>query len=263
MAHFDGEPVQLEQINPEQVAAFMARYTAGKSPGTVKATGISLRSYFRYRAILGEQTTILIAVLPRVAQWRLAGLPSVLSEEEINRLLQAFDRNRRTGKRDYAITRCLLDLGLRRAEVAQLCLQDIDWQHGVLHIHAKGRRMDTLPLPQATGEAILDYLQHGRPQTTRHEVFVRHRPPSNAPAHLDIVRNAIRYAAQRCGLDERIRGTHILRHTLAGQLVQGGARFKEIADLLRHRSIDTTILYAKVDLPALYEVAMPWPGRRP
>jgi hypothetical protein len=84
MAHFDGEPVQLEQINPEQVAAFMARYTAGKSPGTVKATGISLRSYFRYRAILGEQTAILIAVLPRVAQWRLAGLPSVLSEEEIN-----------------------------------------------------------------------------------------------------------------------------------------------------------------------------------
>jgi site-specific recombinase XerD len=91
---------------------------------------------------------------------------------------------------------------------------------------------------------------------------VRHRPPLNAPADPDIVRNAIRYAAKRCGLEHRIRGTHILRHTLAGRLVQGGARFKEIADLLRHRQLDTTTIYAKVDLKMLAQVALPWPGRQ-
>ncbi len=105
-------------------------------------------------------------------------------------------------------------------------------------------------------------MQEGRPSTTRRELFVRHRPPINAPADPDIVRNAVRYVAKRCGLEQRINGTHILRHTLAARLVQGGARFKEIADLLRHRNLDTTTIYAKVALPELARVALPWPGRR-
>jgi integrase/recombinase XerD len=121
-------------------------------------------------------------------------------------LLGSFDRTSATGKRDYAITRCLLDLGLRRAEVAHLRLDDVDWEAGTLHFHAKGKRIDVLPLPHATGAAIIDYLRNGRPQTTRRELFVRHRPPNNAPADLDIIRNAVRYAAQRCGLEHRIRG---------------------------------------------------------
>ena len=215
-----------------------------------------------FKAIQGKPMKSLIAALPRVAQWRLARLPQYLSATEIERLLSAFDRSSATGKRDYAITRCLLDLGLRRIEVAHLRLDDVDWRAGILSIHGKGKRIDVLPLPEATGSAIAKYLQDGRPQTTRRELFVRHRPPANAPANLDIVRNAVRYAAARCGLERRIRGTHIFRHTVAGRLVQGGARFKEIADLLRHRSLDTTTIYAKVDLQALARVALPWPGRQ-
>jgi integrase len=141
-------------------------------------------------------------------------------------------------------------------------LDDIDWRTGTLHIHAKGQRIGLLPLPGATGKAITENLRTGRPQTSRRELFVRHRPPINAPAGLDIVRNAVRYAAKRCGLERRIRGTHILRHTVAARMVQGRAPFKEIADLLRHRSLDTTAIYAKVDLPALTQVAWPWPGRQ-
>lgn len=260
--HFGTGPVDLNSINPADVARFMFLYTEGWKPGSIKGAGISLRSYFTFRAIQGEQTTALIAALPRVAQWRLAGLPLVLSQEEITQLLHAFDRSHATGKRDYAITRCLLDLGLRRAEVAQLTLEDVDWHAGTLRFHAKGKRIDLLPLPEATGQAIAEYLQDGRPQTTRREIFVRHRPPLNAPAGLDIVRNAVRYAAKRCGLEHRIRGTHILRHTLACRLVQAGVRFKEIADLLRHRELNTTTIYAKADLPALAQVALPWPGRQ-
>jgi integrase/recombinase XerD len=252
--------IRIPTLAPSDVARFMTRYTAGLAPGSIKAAGISLRSYFLFKASRGQSTKALIAALPRVAQWRLAGLPKVLSVAEIKRLLNAFDRSTATGKRDYAITRCLVDLGLRRTDVAHLRLDEVDWRAGTLTIHGKGKRIDILPLPQATGHAITDYVRDGRPQTTRREIFVRHRPPVNAAADLDLVRNAVRYAAKRCGLDHRIRGTHIMRHTVACRMVQRGAPFKEIADLLRHRSLDTTTIYAKVDLPSLSRVALPWPG---
>lgn len=258
---FDSGPVHLKRLGPSDVIRFIAHYTADWAPASIRAATTSLRCYFAFRASQSEQTSALIAALPRVAQWRLAGLPQVLSNVEIEQLLGAFDRGQATGKRDYAIARCLLDLGLRRTEVARLCLDDVNWRIGTLTIRSKGKRIDVLPLPDATGRAIAEYLLDGRPNTTRRELFVRHRPPLNAPADPDIVRNAIRYAAKRCGLEHCIRGTHILRHTLAGRLVQGGARFKEIADLLRHRSLDTTTIYAKVDLEALAQVALPWPGR--
>ncbi len=256
----DPGPLYPSTIEPADVIRFMTHYTAAWVPASIRAASASLRSYFAFRAIKAEQTAALSAALPRVAQWRLAGLPQQLSEVEIQQLLGAFDRHTATGKRDYAMTRCLLDLGLRRSEVAHLQLDDVDWRSGILTIRSKGKRLDVLPLPQTTGRAIAQYLQDGRPRTTRREVFVRHRPPINASAGPDIVRNAVRYAAKRCGLQDRIRGTHILRHTLAGRLVQRGAPFKEIADLLRHRSLDTTTIYAKVDLQTLSSVALPWPG---
>jgi site-specific recombinase XerD len=209
---FDNRAVQVSSLAPADVTRFMAQYTANLVPASIRSVYTSLRSYFTFKASRGEQTTALIAALPRVAQWRLAGLPKQLSPEEIKQLLGAFDRSSATGRRDYAITRCLLDLGLRRTEVARLQLDDVDWSAGTLDIHSKGKRIDVLPLPKTTGRAIAQYLQDGRPQTTRREVFVRHRPPINAPADPDIVRNAVRYAATRCGLGHRIRGTHILRH---------------------------------------------------
>lgn len=258
---FGSGPVHLAMVGPSDVIRFITYYTADWAPASIPAATTSLRCYFAFRASQSEQTSALAAALPCVAQWRLAGLPPVLSNADIERLLGAFDRRKATGKRDYAIARCLLDLGLRRTEVACLCLEDVDWLTGTLNIRSKGKRIDVLPLPDATGRAIAEYLINGRPNTTRRELFVRHRPPLNTKAGPDIVRSAIRYAAKRCGLDHSVRGTHILRYTLAGRLVQGGARFKEIADLLRHRSLDTTTIYAKVDLEALSQVALPWPGR--
>ena len=252
--------MQFSSLQPLDVTRFMAQYTATWVPASIRVVCTSLRSYFTFKASRGEQTSAVIAVLPQVAQWRLAGLPKQLSDEEVKQLLGAFDRRSATGRRDYAITRCLLDLGLRRSEVARLQLEDVDWCAGTLNIRSKGKRVDVLPLPKATGRAIAQYLQDGRPQTTCRELFVRHRPPINTPANPGIVSKAVFYAAIRCGLEHRIQGTHILRHTLAGQLVQRGTRFKEIADLLRHRNLDTTTIYTKVDFPALEQVALPWPG---
>jgi site-specific recombinase XerD len=227
----------------------------------VKLLNTALRSYFAFKTIQGELTSHLAAALPTAAIWRLAQLPKMLTREEIDRLLGAYDRTTAIGVRDYAIARCLIDLGLRTIEVARLRLDDVDWREGVLHITAKGRRVDLLPLPKTTGRAIAIYLRRGRPSSTRRELFVRHRAPLSAPLDSDIVSHTIWCAARRCGLQDRIRGAHILRHTVAGQLVQAGAPLKDIADLLRHRDLDTTTIYAKVDLPALRRVALPWPGR--
>ena len=259
---FGTRPIRISMLTPPDVHRFMRSYTVGWAPASIKSAANSLRSYLLFKASQGELTQALVAALPRVAQWRLAGVPEVLSPPEVQRLLRAFDRGSRTGRRDYAITRCLMDLGLRRTEVAHLRLEDVDWRAGTLSIHGKGRRIDTMPLPKLTGRAIVAYLRYGRPQTTRREIFVRHRPPVNAPVDLDLVRNAVRNAAHRCGLEKRIRGTHIFRRTVACRMVQAGAPFKEIADLLRHRTLDTTTLYAKVDFPSLAHVALPWPGRR-
>ena len=192
---FGTSTVRISKLVPADVVRFVMRRTRGLAPGSVRSVILSLRSYFLFKASCGTPTTSLIAALPRVALWRLAGLPEVLTPVETGQLLNAFDRDSATGMRDFAITRCLLDLGLRRAEVAHLRLDDIDWRAGVLRIRGKGKRTDVVPLPRLTGQAIAAYLEHGRPQTTRRKVFVRHRPPLNAAANVDIVRNAVRNAA--------------------------------------------------------------------
>ena len=260
---FRHKPVHISGLAPRDIVQFMQKQTTsnGWKPATIKAVKGSIRSYLAFKAILGVDTARLSAAFPKVARWRLSQLPKMVSAEEIERLLGAYDRATPTGKRDYAIARCLIDLGLRRSEVARLTLDDVDWRDGVLRIPAKGRQVDVLPLPDSTGRAIVDYLRGGRPKTTRRELFVRHNAPHDVPIDLDVVRSAIRCAAARCGLQDRVRGTHILRHTVAGRLVQAGTPLKEIADLLRHRDLNTTTIYAKVDLPALTRVALPWPGK--
>jgi integrase/recombinase XerD len=257
---FPSGPVSIRTLHPKDVAHFVKRYTAGWKPVSIKSVNNALRCYFAFKTMGGEQTVSLCNALPKVALWRLAQLPKMISAPDIRRLLQSYDRTSPIGKRDYAIARCLIDLGLRRAEVSRLKLEDIDWQEGVMRLSAKGRRVDVLPLPSGTGSAIADYLRHGRPQTAYREIFVRHNAPCNVPASVDLIRSTVRQAAARCGLQDHIRGTHILRHTLAGRLVKSGTPLKEIADLLRHRDINTTTIYAKVDFPALTKVARAWPG---
>lgn len=259
---FPTGPVPVSLLTPAQVAGFMTTYAPHWTAPSKKALGNSLRSYLRYKALCGEQTAHLIAAIPRIAQWRMASLPKWLSANEVTQLLGAFDRSTATGRRDYAIARCFVDLGLRTTEIARLRLDDVAWHEGVVHIQGKGRRVDLLPLPKTTGRAIVEYLRDGRPTTSDRGLFVRHRPPVGKPVTPCIVRNAVRYAARRCGLRQCFHGPHILRHTVAKRLLQGGATLKEIADVLRHRCLDTTGIYAKVDVAALTRVALPWPGSR-
>jgi len=154
-----------------------------------------------------------------------------------------------------------VDLGLRSFEVAALRLEDIDWKNSTLTVRVgKSRRADVLPLPAVTGHAIANYLHKARPATESRAVFVRHRAPLDAPVDAGVIRSVVRQAAARSGLTGRLHGPHRLRHSAATHMLQGGATLKEIADVLRHRSLDTTAIYAKVDLTRLSAIAQPWPG---
>lgn len=225
--------------------------------------GNCLRSYFRYRALLGDSTAGLTAALPRIADWRRATLPKVLSDPELNAFFKAFDCADPVGLRDYAIARCLLDLGLRGHEVTYLTLESVDWRNATLTIGStKSKRVQQLPLPVSTGEAIARYLRQGRPQTPNRALFVRHRAPFDKPLGVPAIRNSMNRAFVRCGLRDRFCNTHVLRRTMATRLQRSGASVKEIADLLRHQSLDTANTYARVDLEGLRAVALPWPGSR-
>ena len=164
-----------------------------------------------------------------------------------------------SGRRGDAIVRCALDLGLRSCEVAKLNLDDIDWQAGTITLRkTKNHREDVLPLPATTGQAIAQYLQFERPQTTNRAVFVRHLTPRSQSISSDVVQKTIRQAYARAGLPYT--RAHLLRHTMASRLLAGGSSLKEVADVLRHRSLGTTLIYAKLDSRNLVTVALGWPG---
>ncbi len=222
-------------------------------------TGI--RSYLRFRAIQhNDHVEGLIAAVPNVAGWRLTGLPETLSDAEVNQLLDSFDRETASSLRDYAMIRCLADMGLRASEVVQIQLDDLNWRQGTLQIpRTKSRRGYVIPLPELTGCAIADYLRLARRATASRAVFVRHYAPVDVPLAVGRVHQAVRAAYIRCGWADRS-GTHLLRHSVARRLLRSGSSLKEVADVLRHQSIDTTAIYTKIDLRGLEAVALPWPG---
>jgi len=155
---------------------------------------------------------------------------------------------------------CMAEMGLRASEVAKLTLADIDWQQGTIEISSsKCLRVRLLPLPSRPGAAIARYLRHGRPLTDCQQLFLRHTVPVGTALSLEMVRGAMRRAYARVGFPATWTGTHLLRHTAATLMHQKGATLKEIADVLGHLCIDTTAIYAKVNLPALRTVVLPWP----
>jgi site-specific recombinase XerD len=191
-------------------------------------------------------------------------LDGLLDDARLRDLFAAFDRTTTTGRRDYAIAVCFTHLALRAGEVARISLDDIEWRSRVLTVAAgKARCADRLPIPTHLVAALADYVRHGRPKTNTRAIFVHHRAPVGAALGVSGVRGAMRQAYARAGFDHRLTGTHVLRHTAATNLLRAGASMKEIADVLRHRSLDTSAIYAKVDIPALCSVAVPWPEVRP
>lgn len=220
-------------------------------------TACALRSFLRFLHARGLVAFPLADVVPAVASWKLSGLPRGLSVDQVQALLNACDRSTAVGRRDIAVITVLRRLGLRAGEAATLALEDIDWRAGTLTIHGKGGRTDRLPLPVDVGAVVVDYLIHGRPHTSARTVFVRARAPFTG---LDrgSVSCIVARAARRAGL-----GTvhaHRLRHTAATETLKAGASLEEVAQLMRHDSVATTVIYAKTDQNRLAQIARPWPG---
>jgi integrase len=217
----------------------------------------ALRALLRYLYLEGRLAADLTGAVPAVAGWRLRGLPSALAADQVPRLLRSCDRRRAIGRRDHAVLLLLVRLGLRAGEVAGLRLDDIDWPAGEVLIRGKGRREDRLPLPADVGAALAHYLRTSRPRTTARQVFLGTRAPRRAlsPAAVSTI---ARQAGRHAGLPAT--SAHRLRRTAATALLRGGASLDEIAQVLRHRSPDTTAIYAKVDRRALRAVIRPWPG---
>jgi len=260
-SRFGRRPLEITLLTPRDLLAFITRQAKRCQPGTAHVLGCALRSYLRFRAFHGDRTEALIAAIPSVAQWPQSRLPRHLAADELARFLEAFDQRSASGQRGYAMARCLVDLGLRAGEVARIELDDLNWHEGTLRIRAtKSGRVDMLPLPAPTGQALVQYLRNARLKTASRALFVRHRAPMDIPVSTAVVRGTVRLAFARCGLAARYSGTHVLRHTAATRLLEAGASLKDIADLLRHRCLDTSTLYAKVDLTRLAAIAAPWPG---
>lgn len=257
---FANRTLVIDQLQPGDVRQFIAQQLQLVSTtSNAKALASALRDYLRYRTTCGDQMAGLLGVISSPANWGMASLPRALKPDEINRLLESFNASLSSPKRGYAIVRCALDLGLRANEIAKLQLTDIDWRAGTVTLnYTKARRQDTLPLPVVTGQALADYVRFERPKTTNPAVFVRILAPRDQPISVNVIHRVIRDAYHRIGLTHG--RTHALRHTLACRLVNQGSSLKEVADVLRHRSLNTSLIYAKLDNSKLAAVALPWPG---
>lgn len=262
-AVFAEQRVDPHVIQPSDIAQFIQAGSRRWRPGSVKTVAAALRSFLRFLRFLGVGDARLSDAVPTVARWRLATLPRSLDEAQLGQLHAALDPSTRRGRRDRAIILCLAGLGLRAAEVAGLHLQDLDWRASTLQVRArKTRRGDVLPIPGDVGRAIVAYLRDGRPTIQDRHVFVVER--SGVPLSARAVRDVVRTALRRAGIAGlATSGSHVLRHTLAVRMVRQGVSLKEIADVLGHRCLDTTAIYAKVDLPSLADVGLPWPEVTP
>jgi integrase/recombinase XerD len=254
-----GEKFAFHAVTVRDVEAFVAKRAARYKPKTVKLYCTSLRAFFRFLRLRGEIERPLEDAVPTVPHWRLSSIPKYLREEQVTAFLCSFDVDTTVGLRNWAMAFLMATAGLRVGEVANLKIEDIDWRKSSIMVRStKSRRIDYMPLASKAGEALAAYLKR-RPQTETRHIFITLSTPSGRPLNAGAVRTAMRKAFKRCFPGEPTRGTHVLRHSLATGLLTKGATLKEIADILRHRNIETTAIYAKVDLKGLTDAILPWP----
>ena len=246
--------------NVQAVRAFLLARAEQCGAPTAQKLITSLRAFLRYLNFVGASRDDLALAVPEIASWRLARLPRCLSEEELSRVIATSDGTTPGRLRDRAILLLLSRLGLRAADVAQIRFNDIDWNNGTLQVAGKGRYQVRLPLPQDVGDALLRYLD-SRPKVGQFDqVFLRSIAPVAPFGSGDGVSGVVKHALRRAGVESSAKGAHLLRHTAATEMLRNGVPLDQIGLVLRHRSIDMTAYYAKVDVALLRSVAQAWPG---
>ena len=259
-AHFGTNPIRFTALDAKDVIRFILNHAPRMSPKRAGLMVTALRSFFRYLRHRGDITTDLASCVPPIANWRFSSLPKFLQPLEVQRILNQCDRQTAQGRRDYAILLLLIRLGLRACEVVALTLDDIHWQAGEITIRGKGSRWARLPLPADVGQALAAYLKKDRPRCSTRRLFIRLRAPRHGFANSIAISSLVARTLKKAGIHSPYKGAHLFRHTLATQMLQQGASLADIANLFRHQSLNTTTLYAKVDLVSLRPLAQPWPG---
>ena len=248
------------QLDAHRLRQFVLEQAQGKGWAAAKKCTTALRMFLRFLVAEGLCRAGLLGAIPVLAHWRLASLPRYLPSEDVERIIASCDLSSPIGKRDRAILLLLARLGLRAGDIVQLRLQDIDWKGAWVHVSGKSRRQTRLPLSQEVGQAIVSYVQEGRPRAHTDALFLRSRAPFRALASHAAVSVLVARAIRRAGIKRPCRGAaHLLRHSVASSMLRNGASLQDISSLLRHRCIETTQIYAKVDVTALKQIAQPWP----
>jgi site-specific recombinase XerD len=257
---FGAGSVNLSRLCAADVTGFVRRRAGAIRSKRVQLMTTALRSFLRFARYRGDIETDLAACIPAVANWKQSTLPRALPPDQVEQALNSVDRKTAMGRRDYAILLILARLGLRAGEIRALTLDDLDWQEGLITVRGKAGRFSQLPLPKDVGAAIADYLRHGRPITGTRCVFLRAKAPAGGFRGQSGIGSLVRHTLERAGIDSPRKGAHQFRHALACQMLKQGASLSEIGELLRHRSPQTTAIYAKVDLESLAALALSWPG---
>jgi site-specific recombinase XerD len=251
----------LDDITPADIVGFLREVRGRKTPYRDTTPPTHLRSLFRFLFWSGKTKRDLAASLPRVATPRASHLPRSLRPEAIERLIDATRSADAVGRRNYAMMLLLARLGLRAPEVIAIQLDDIDWRAGTILIRGKGKRHDRMPLPEDAGKAIVDYVRNGRRGTSR-TLFVSSKVPFRPFVDATILNMMLRAAFKDTGLEppQKYIGSHLLRHSLATDMLRKGASLDEIGDVLRHRSRASTTIYARHDIEGLRSIAPSWPA---
>jgi site-specific recombinase XerD len=252
---------EWSKVTARGIAAFVREAVAPLSPSSCRGPVTAVRTWLRFLVTTGELRAGLDAAVPTIRQWKLAALPRVLSEEDTGRVLSTVAANTScAGVRDHAVLTLLARLGLRASEVAALRIDDCDWRIGQIRVRpGKSARERTLPLPQDVGEALIAHLRARPPVDAGRFLFHRARPPY-APIRAATVTNIAHRWLCRANVSLPRAGAHVFRHTVATRMVQRGTTFKAVADVLGHARLETTAIYAKLDVDTLESVALPWPG---
>jgi integrase/recombinase XerD len=258
---FGRRALQLRQLQAKQVRSFVLSRARQLGPTGIRALGVSLRSFLKFLEFSGLRSG-LAGFVPQPVAPLPPPPPQILEPEQWRKFLNSFRRSTPKGRRDYAMVLCLAELALRSQEVVSLTLDDLDWRAMTIRLaQTKQRRQRLLPLPKRVAKAILSYLKLGRPTTESRALFVHHFPPVGQPLTAQRLRVVVRCAFARCGIPAS--GSYILRHTWATRAHRQGAGLKLIADLLGHRSLESTTRYAHVNLEELRQAALPWPKIKP
>lgn len=258
-AIYGERPINLDELDAKRIHDYVSDLCNRYSPKTVSSTVSTLRSFFRFAEITGMCCSTLCEMVPSPALRGARQVPKYLTKSQLSRFLSSFNTDVPADTRNRAIVLCLVRLGLRAGEVVALKLDDFDWRNDVVRLSvAKGRRHYVLPLALDLREALIDYLRNVRPKSSLRTVFLSLRPEGRSLTAGAVSRITAR-ALKRAGINAPCWGAHLFRHTVATHLVQHGSSVKEIADFLRHKSLDTTVVYAKVNFPLLQSVVQPWP----